>query len=94
MMKRDAATMDDLALAMFWREQRYHFFKYAFGLFAVVFGDVAHIKVNRYAFFAYPPEIRKVIHTTNAIESVSFSLRKLITARASFPNDEAAIKLL
>lgn len=45
-------------------------------------------------FFAYAPEIRKVIYTTNAIESVNFSLRKLIKARASLPNDEAAIKLL
>jgi putative transposase len=44
--------------------------------------------------FAYAPEIRKVMYTTNAIESVNFSLRKLIKARASFPNDEAAIKLL
>jgi putative transposase len=44
--------------------------------------------------FAYAPEIRKVIYTTNAIESVNFSLRKLIKARASFPNDEAAITLL
>ena len=45
-------------------------------------------------FFAYAPEIRKIMYTTNAIESVNFSLRKLIKARASFPNDEAAIKLL
>ena len=45
-------------------------------------------------FFAYAPEIRKVIYTTNAIESVNFSLRKLIKNRASFPNDDAAIKLL
>ena len=45
-------------------------------------------------FFSYAPEIRKVIYTTNAIESVNFSLRKLIKTRASFPNDEAAIKLL
>jgi putative transposase len=45
-------------------------------------------------FFAYAPAIRKVIYTTNAIESVNFSLRKLIKARASFPNDEAAVKLL
>ena len=45
-------------------------------------------------FFAYAPEIRKVIYTTNAIESVNFSLRKLIKTRASFPNDEAAVKLL
>jgi len=45
-------------------------------------------------FFAYAPDIRKVIYTTNAIESVNFSCRKLIKARTSFPNDEAAIKLL
>jgi putative transposase len=45
-------------------------------------------------FFAYAPAIRKVVHTTNAIESVNFSLRKLVKARASFPNDEAAVKLL
>jgi len=45
-------------------------------------------------FFSYTPEIRKVIYTTNAIESVNFSLRKLIKTRGAFPNDEAAIKLL
>jgi putative transposase len=45
-------------------------------------------------FFAYAPEIRKVIYTTNAIESVNYSLRRLTKTRASFPNDEAAIKLL
>jgi len=45
-------------------------------------------------FFAYPPEIRKVIYTTNAIESVNMSLRKVIKNRGSFPTDEAAVKLL
>ena len=45
-------------------------------------------------FFAYAPEIRKVIYTTNAIESVNFSLRKLIKMRGAFPTDDAAIKLL
>jgi len=45
-------------------------------------------------FFAYAPEIRKVIYTTNAIESVNYSLRRLTKTRASFPTDEAAIKLL
>ena len=45
-------------------------------------------------FFAYAPEIRKVIYTTNAIESVNFSLRKLIKNRASFPTEEAAMKLI
>ena len=45
-------------------------------------------------FFAYPPEIRKVIYTTNAIESVNDSLRRVIKNRGSFPSDEAALKLI
>jgi len=45
-------------------------------------------------FFAYPEEIRKAIYTTNAIESLNNSLRKVTKNRNSFPNDEAAIKLL
>lgn len=45
-------------------------------------------------FFDYPPAIRKVIYTTNAIESVNYSLRKLTRHRGAFPSDEALIKLL
>jgi putative transposase len=45
-------------------------------------------------FFAYPADIRRVIYTTNAIESVNMSLRKIIKTRGSFPTDEAALKLL
>lgn len=45
-------------------------------------------------FFAYPPEIRKVIYTTNAIESLNMSLRKVTKNRGSFPNDESMLKLL
>jgi putative transposase len=45
-------------------------------------------------FFAYPAEIRKVIYTTNAVESLNMSLRKIIKMRGSFPNEEAALKLL
>jgi putative transposase len=45
-------------------------------------------------FFAHPPEIRKVIYTTNAIESLNMSLRKVSKTRGSFPNDEAVFKLL
>jgi putative transposase len=45
-------------------------------------------------FFAYPAEIRKVIYTTNAIESINMSLRKVTKTRGSFPNDEAMFKLL
>jgi len=44
--------------------------------------------------FARPPEIRKVIYTTNAIESLNMSLRKVTKTRDSFPNDEAVFKLL
>ena len=45
-------------------------------------------------FFAYPAEIRKVVYTTNAIESLNMSLRKVIKTRGSFPTEEAAMKLL
>lgn len=45
-------------------------------------------------FFAFPPQIRRVIYTTNAIESVNARLRKIIKTRSHFPNDEAATKLL
>ena len=44
-------------------------------------------------FFDYPAEIRKVIYTTNAIESVNMGLRKLSKNRGSFPSDEALTKL-
>lgn len=44
--------------------------------------------------FSYPPDIRKAIYTTNAIESVNMSLRKVTKNRGSFPNDDAMIKLL
>ena len=44
--------------------------------------------------FAFPPDIRKMIYTTNAVESLNRSLRKIIKTRGSFPNDEAAMKLL
>ena len=44
--------------------------------------------------FAHPPEIRKIIYTTNAIEFLNMSLRKVTKARGSFPNDEAVSKLL
>jgi putative transposase len=45
-------------------------------------------------FLSYPEEIRRVIYTTNAIESVNSSLRKVIKNRGSFPNEEAVMKLL
>lgn len=45
-------------------------------------------------FLAFPPELRRIIYTTNAIESLNFQLRKIIKNRGHFPNDDAAIKLL
>lgn len=44
-------------------------------------------------FFDFPPEIRKVVYATNAIESVNMSLRKITKNRGSFPSDEALLKL-
>jgi putative transposase len=43
---------------------------------------------------AYPPEIRRVIYTTNAIESLNSMLRKVTQNRGSFPSDEACAKLM
>lgn len=45
-------------------------------------------------FFAFPPAVRKVIYTTNAIESVNARLRKIIKTRGHFPSDESATKLI
>lgn len=45
-------------------------------------------------FLAFPPELRRVIYTTNAIESLNYQLRKIIKNRGQFPNDLAVIKLL
>jgi putative transposase len=44
-------------------------------------------------FFDYPPEIRKVVYTTDAIESIYMTRRKAIKARRSFPTEEAVSKL-
>src|SRR5436305_10401868 len=44
--------------------------------------------------FHYPPEIRRAIYTTNAVESLNRSLRKIIKTRGSFPNEQSAVKLL
>jgi putative transposase len=45
-------------------------------------------------FFAFPAEVRKIVYTTNAVESLHMSLRKIIKTRGSFPTEEAASKLL
>jgi transposase-like protein len=45
-------------------------------------------------FFAFPPDVRRVLYTTNALESVHARLRKIIKTRGHFPTDEAATKLI
>ena len=45
-------------------------------------------------FFAFPPEVRKVIYTTNMIESINYQLRKISKTRGHFPTDDALVKLL
>ncbi len=45
-------------------------------------------------FFTFPPEIRRVIYTTNAIQSINSQLRKIIKTRGHFPTDDPASKLI
>jgi putative transposase len=45
-------------------------------------------------FFDHPPEIRKIIYTTNAIESLNYSLRRVLKNRGAFPDDDSIIKVL
>ncbi|WP_272904521.1 transposase [Paraburkholderia tropica] len=45
-------------------------------------------------FFAFPPGVRKVIYTTNAIENINAQLRKIIKTRGHFPTDDSATKLI
>lgn len=45
-------------------------------------------------FLAFPPEVRKIIYTTNSIESLNYQLRKIIKNRGHFPSDDAVVKLL
>src|SRR4051812_25627107 len=45
-------------------------------------------------FFSFPAEVRKIIYTTNAVESLNMSLRKALTTRGAFPSEEAALKVM
>jgi putative transposase len=45
-------------------------------------------------FFDHPPEIRKIIYTTNAIESLNYSLRRVLKNRGAFPDDDSILKVL
>jgi putative transposase len=50
--------------------------------------------LNIITFFDYPPEIRKVIYTTNAIESLNMTVRKVIKNKRAFPSDDSMLKLV
>ena len=82
-----AATMDEAKLYLTEFEGKWN----------AAYPPIAQSWRNNWAritpFFDYPPEIRKIIYTTNAIESVNMSLRKVTKSRGSFPNDEAVMKL-
>ena len=45
-------------------------------------------------FLRFPPEIRKIVYTTNLVESINFQLRKVTKTRGHFPTDASALKLL
>ena len=45
-------------------------------------------------FYAFPEEIRKIIYTTNAVESLNMTLRKALKTRGAFPSEEAALKVM
>jgi transposase-like protein len=47
-----------------------------------------------HAFLAFPPEIRRVVYTTNAIESLNARFRQVTRRRGHFPNEQAALKVL
>ena len=62
--------------------------------FPTVVGSWRRVWDKVIPFFAFPPEVRRVIYTTNAIESVNARLRKILKTRGHFPSDEAATKLI
>ena len=45
-------------------------------------------------FFAFPVDVRRIVYTTNAIESLNAKLRRAVRTRGHFPTDESALKLL
>jgi putative transposase len=62
--------------------------------FPTVVGSWRRAWTHVIPFFAFPPDVRRVIYTTNAIESVNARLRKIIKTRGHFPTDDAATKLI
>jgi putative transposase len=72
--------------------------KLPLGAFKIANRIITEVTVGRAwplsAFFGFAPSIRKMIYTTNCVEALNRSLRKIIKTCGSFPNDEAALKLL
>ncbi len=77
-----AAALDDLASGPWGRR------------FPTVVASWRRAWTHVIPFFAFPPDIRRVIYTTNALESVNARLRKILKTRGHFPTDEAATKLI
>jgi len=49
---------------------------------------------SHFPFLAFAPPVRRLLYTTNAIESLNYQLRKVTKARGHFPNDDAVVKML
>ena len=64
------------------------------GKYPMIYKSWDHHWENLSEFFKYPPEIRKAIYTTNAVESLNFQLRKVTKNRLSFSTDDAILKIL
>jgi len=64
------------------------------GRFPMVVAAWRRAWVHVIPFFAFPPDIRRVIYTTNALESLNAQVRKIIKTRGHFPTDDAALKLI
>lgn len=62
--------------------------------YPIVIGSWKSKWENLSVYFKYPPEIRKVIYTTNIIESVHRQFRKLTKTKGAFPNENSLLKLL
>ncbi len=77
-----AASLDDFARGAWGRK------------FPTVVASWRRAGTHVIPFFAFPPEVRRVLSTTNALESVHAQLRKIIKTRGHFPSDEAATKLI
>ena len=83
-----AATEDSAAVAL-------EAFDAKWGVRYPMIGELWRRHWERFIpFFAFPPDIRRIIYTTNSIEAVNRQLRKIIKNRGQFPTDDAALKLL